>query len=164
MEQLYKCYKCKEHQPAENFHKGNGRTPRNQVAAYCKKCIAAYGKTWSKENPEKRRASYARNKQRPEIKLKHLLRSTTVDRTELDFDWAWARLSKNNFRCEITGIPFTWGPKDPTTLSIDRINPVVGYTKENVRFVCWWINAAMGNWGLDKTKKLISEWQSNDYK
>ena len=80
-----------------------------------------------------------------------------IDRTALDFEWAWAKLVEQDFRCSLTGIAFTWGVKDPTTLSIDRIDPSKGYTKENVRFVCWWVNAAMGTWGFDMLQQLIRE-------
>jgi len=131
------------------------------VAAYCKECMSSYSKKWSKDNQEKRKASYTRNKSNPMNKLKTLLRVQHMDRTSLDFEWAWKKLETQNFQCEITGEPFTWGVKEPTTLSIDRIDPNKGYTKDNVRFVCWWVNTAMGNWGLEQVKELIKKWQTN---
>lgn len=38
------------------------------------------------------------------------------------------------------------GPYRP---SIDRINPALGYTPDNIRIVCWAFNAMVGSWGDD---------------
>lgn len=160
---LFLCCKCKLEKTATEFHKGNGKTgPRSFVASYCKLCMAAYGKEHSHRYEAVRKEYRERTKNLPEVKVKQLLRVTHVDRTALDFEWVWSRLTALEFKCEITGKEFTWGPKEPTSLSIDRINPDIGYTKENVRFVCWWINAAMGNWGEEAIKKLIKEWNVNE--
>ena len=154
---FYKCYKCKELKPPSEFHKGNGLTPRNKVAAYCKICMSAYGKIY--EQTEKSKQSRKRYREsvklKPEVKLKQLLRVKHVDRSALDFEWCWNKLVAQDFKCEITKVPFIWEAKHPQTLSIDRIDPKQGYTKTNVRFVCWWLNVAMGDWGLDKLKELI---------
>jgi hypothetical protein len=107
------------------------------------------------------RRGYEKSITNPTRRLKRLLSATTTNRQELDFEWAWDHLVKLDFKCEITGIPFTWDVRGPTTLSIDRIDPTKGYTKDNVRFVCWWINAAMGNWGLTKLKEVLKEWNEN---
>lgn len=117
---------------------------------------------WRRKNPHKDKEYYDKTKATPEKRIKQLLRATTVDRSLLSYEFIWTRLESNGFKCEITGIPFNWESRSPTGLSIDRIDPALPYTPENIRLVCWWINAAMGNWGLDKLKELIKEW--NDYK
>lgn len=115
-------------------------------------------KEWRKRNPHKAKEYYDKHKHSPERKIKALLRASTVDRSSLSFDYIWNRLQENQFKCEITGKEFTWGSLEPTSLSIDRINPTKGYTTDNIRLVCWWINAAMGTWGIEKLKELIKEW------
>lgn len=57
--------------------------------------------------------------------------------------------------CELTGLPFnlsggrTWdGP------SLDRIVPADGYVIGNVRVVCYAVNSALGDWGLDVLLKI----------
>ncbi len=54
-------------------------------------------------------------------------------------------------KCEVTGLAFSlnrpktrreslraWGP------SVDRVDPLKGYTRDNCRLVCWMYNAAKG--------------------
>lgn len=160
----YKCYKCKEIKEKENFHKGNGLTPRNQVAAYCKLCMAEYGKAYSKKEVcIKARQKYRESvKNLPEVKLKQLLRIKHRDRSDLDFDWCWSQLQTQGFKCAITKQPFIWESHHPQTLSIDRIDNTKGYTKNNVRFICWWVNVAMGNWGLEKLQQLVKDLPSGE--
>lgn len=160
---ILKCYKCGLNKTPPDFHKGPNRTgPRSQYASYCKECISAYSKQYEYKYRETRVAYRQRVKHTPEVKLKQLLKTNTVDRSQLDFEWCWDRLDTLHFKCEVTGKAFTWGSKEPTSLSIDRIDPTKGYTKDNVRFVCWWINAAMGTWGEDTIRELIKEWMDNE--
>lgn len=159
----FSCSRCKKEKDVSEFHKGNGLTgPRSKVASYCKQCMSEYGKETSYKYRQSRVEYRAKVKHYPEVKLKQLLRVSHVDRTALDYDWCWKRLCDNNFRCEITGKKFTWGSKEPTSLSIDRIDTNKGYTKDNIRFVCWWVNAAMGTWGLETLRELTREWQDNE--
>lgn len=58
---------------------------------------------------------------------------------ELDDDWARARYTG---RCELSGLAFvTKGKRTPYSMSIDRINPALGYTRANSRFILWGYNA-----------------------
>lgn len=56
-------------------------------------------------------------------------------------------------RCEITGIEFRKNPAGrgpfPFSCTLDRINPAIGYTPHNCRFVLWGCNALKGI-GTDK--------------
>lgn len=70
----------------------------------------------------------------------------------LPFAWVHERVQTG--RCEVTGLPFnleerrtktsTGGPYTP---SIDRRDPVKGYTPENCRVILWALNCALGQWG-----------------
>ena len=67
------------------------------------------------------------------------------DKIEAPAAAAWKRGT-----CEVSGIPFSGtGGQSPFSMSIDRIEPQKGYVPGNVRFVCWWVNAACGSWGLE---------------
>lgn len=159
---LYFCHRCKQNLPEEVFSKSSRNTKRGGVQSYCKPCALEYGRQHRKDNAESYRERSRQAAKTLESRLRTLLTANTVDRSNLEYDWCLQRIKENGCKCEITGIPFTFEPKDPTSLSIDRINPQVGYIPENVRFVCWWVNAAMGNWGLKKLKELIKEWEVND--
>lgn len=159
---LYQCAKCGEVKPSYCFTQAIRNTYRNGLQSYCKDCMYNYGKQHRKDNLElyrkRQRESYSKSF---EGRIRALLKVTSSDRSALDFDWCWEQLKQQDFKCCITGIPLTYEVRSPTTVSIDRIDPAKGYTKDNVRFVCWWINAAMGNWGLDKLKGFIKEWNDN---
>ena len=60
-------------------------------------------------------------------------------------------------RCELSGIPLKMadGARDYDSISLDRMDPDYGYTIENVRIVCWAINAAAGTWGLKKALEIM---------
>lgn len=70
----------------------------------------------------------------------------------LTLDWALATIERNDFRCELTGIPFfsphgSTGKKNPFAPSLDRIIPKLGYTEDNVRIVVFALNLMMLDWG-----------------
>lgn len=48
-------------------------------------------------------------------------------------------------RCALSGVLMTWGSGlEPTTISIDRLNPKRGYVKGNVRLICFALNSLRG--------------------
>lgn len=66
---------------------------------------------------------------------------------DLEVSWVFKQL-KNN-RCAVTDLPFQISgindaPPGRHSLSpsIDRIDPLKGYTKDNCRLVIWWYNIA----------------------
>jgi len=73
---------------------------------------------------------------------------------DLDIDWLMEQHKKQDGKCSLTGIPFKFDFNYdlsrhfiPDSPSLDRINPVAGYTKENTRLVCTAINIAMNSFG-----------------
>ncbi len=42
--------------------------------------------------------------------------------------------------------------------SVDRIDPKKGYVYSNIRIVCFSLNAAIGNWGDEKTLEVMRTW------
>jgi len=79
---------------------------------------------------------------------------------ELDFDYLKQLFIKQKGRCFKTGISFkisigkTINCRSPWSLSLDRINPKIGYTKENVQLVCIMYNLCKGTWSDKDVKKL----------
>lgn len=57
--------------------------------------------------------------------------------------------------CEVSGLPLNLeGGRTWDSPSIDRIVPELGYTPDNTRVVCFAVNSAMGDWGLDKLLEI----------
>ena len=68
-----------------------------------------------------------------------------------------ARLDKG--LCELTGFPFASGNgRQFNSPSLDRIHPNLGYVYTNIRLICLSANMALGNWGEENTKQLMSRW------
>lgn len=80
---------------------------------------------------------------------------------ELDLEWLMEKYEKQSKCCLLTGIQLllesnrggsrAFGPFSP---SLDRIIPKLGYTKENTRLVCTFINLAMNHFGEDVFAKV----------
>ena len=156
------CYKCKLDLAEIKFSTASRNIRRNCKQSYCKSCMNIYGNLHRANNREYHNLRARNRLISPKQRLKTLLNASTVDRSQLDFKWSWQKLEKQNFKCEITGASFVYTPKHPQALSIDKIDPNKPYTKDNVRFICWWINAAMSNWGLETLQKLIKDWYKID--
>ena len=62
---------------------------------------------------------------------------------DLDTSWVTERVAKG--QCEVTGIQFEMiTGRSAFAPSLDRIDPQMGYTRENVQVVVWAYNAAKG--------------------
>jgi len=63
-------------------------------------------------------------------------------------------------KCEMSGVPFRMahGKQAFNSPSIDRICPEKGYVYQNIRVVCWAMNAALGSWGEEKLRLVMKAW------
>ena len=89
----------------------------------------------------------------------------------LDLDWLYKRL----YFCERTGIEFNIGyngsnysDRDLRTPSIDKINPELGYTKDNCQIVCWWYNVSKQRFTdeevIELCRKVVDFYDTNHVK
>ena len=61
--------------------------------------------------------------------------------------------------CELSGIPFDLSPgRTFASPSLDRINPDKGYVYTNIRVICHAMNVALGDWGEDALRQVMSQW------
>jgi hypothetical protein len=61
---------------------------------------------------------------------------------ELDIEWAFKAIAAGS--CEVTGLPFDLsltGARNLYGPSLDRVDPTMGYTRENTRVVLFGYNA-----------------------
>lgn len=49
-------------------------------------------------------------------------------------------LKKQNYICPLSGLVLSHQINNPNSMSFDRINPLEGYTRDNIRFVTHWAN------------------------
>lgn len=104
----------------------------------------AYRKKWLDRNPLRAKASMLIRAARQRAKKAGLP-------MELDLEWAVERM----VRCELSGLPFNEDPgRHPRSRSIDRIDSSKGYTKDNSRMICWALNAAFCDWGMEEFKRI----------
>lgn len=62
-----------------------------------------------------------------------------------DIDAAWGEAQWTGV-CALSGLPLEFdNRRHPLTPSIDRIDPRLGYTKNNCRFIAWAVNAMKGS-------------------
>lgn len=87
----------------------------------------------------------------------------------LDLDYLIDLWESNFASCQITGIPFELGRYErgkvhPYAPSFDRIDPQKGYVKGNVRIVCYQINVAMSEFGLEQFDRFVKLYTQNGVK
>jgi hypothetical protein len=118
---------------------------------------------WAKEN---KRHLLAKGAERRLNKRALCLIATTRTRAKkrgLEFDLhlyvdqLQARIDAG--KCELTGQRFDLSPgRKFNSPSLDRIDPSKGYTFDNVRIVLNVINVALGDWGEETLRLVMSQW------
>ena len=149
-----------------------------EVENICRSCGISYtGKKKSMYCSPKcgHKVFYNKNMLDPEWRLKKLLSMAKGRASDLNvpFDldiehllWLW---NLNNGHCEVSKIKLeldrsALGKVHPYAPSIDRIVPALGYTKCNVRIICYQANVAISEFGLEQFEKFITLYRNNkDY-
>jgi len=174
------CCRCKEEKDNLKFHKK--KTSTDGLHSFCKDCYNRYYrekrsidktsnkegcKRWEEKNKEYRlnyHKEYRRNNQETCIRGRILTGSRKRARDkqlEFNIDKEWVDMKLSNGICEITGIPFVYEAKSPFTPSIDRIDSLKGYTKDNCQLVCKIYNFAKNEFTdadvLTMAKAIISK-------
>ncbi len=78
---------------------------------------------------------------------------------DIDLNYLVELWDLNEGKCCLTGLPFQLdnsekGKTNPETVSIDKIIPKLGYTKGNVRLVCYQINIALSEYGEEQLERM----------
>lgn len=157
-----KCSACKEIKSLSEFHQVKGFPSR-----YCKACASEKtkeyydspeGRARAKEyysRPEVKEREHNREKASPRQNISRRLNAALRRRPSDDavtLDELMDLWEVQGGRCAVTGLSMTWKTRsrEPTSISLDRIDSSQGYTKGNVRFVCWQINAFKCQWSDEK--------------
>ncbi len=168
---MKKCISCGEVKTLDAFHRSKDSRQRK-----CKLCVShwhreynsrpeikaakaprvrAYNKVYRANNLEKSRSDYKiwRVKNPVQSLGKSLRRALRRRPTEnhVTVKELVSMFNDQAGRCALSDVKMTWGlgAYFPTSISIDRIDSSKGYTKDNVRLLCYAVNAFKGVWGDD---------------
>lgn len=133
---------------------GRGHVAERYASGGCCQCRAENAHAWRLRHPSENTESMRRQAERPDRKAARLLRAAKerARKHDLPFDITLDDVLPALLRgvCEATGLPFDFrsgNRRMPFVPSIDRIEPVLGYTRGNIQIVVWALNAARGPWG-----------------
>jgi len=139
------CRKCKLEKQIDDFQirKNTGRHYWQ-----CKSCTVKRSTLWNKQNSNRRMAISAARRAK--------LQGVPFD---LDGQWVVDHMTAECPCCQEAfrlGEPTGLGKID-NRLSLDRIVPELGYTKENTRIICTWCNI-IKNDGTAHDHEMIAKW------
>ena len=156
------CTQCNTQKDPSEFYKDAGG--RDGLRANCKTCMDENRKKYAPAKP-----NYEANRIRDNNRYKDSRKQDPRHRAmiltngararskkrgfefDLDLDWVHEKVAKGF--CEATGaafemdtlyLPNGYGQQRAFSPSLDRTDPHKGYTKDNVKVVCWCYNAAKG--------------------
>jgi len=86
---------------------------------------------------------------------------------EVNYEYIMDQIIDQDHCCVLTGLPFNYSKSSPYfrrpfAPSLDRIDSVKGYEKDNVRVVCYAANAAMNEWGEDVLRVVATSYVKNN--
>lgn len=119
-----------------------------------------------REEPHKDREYQAKYRMvhRARALVRHSKRRSVESRVPFDLDKHIQKLQKriNRGVCELTGERFDLTiPRAWNSPSLDRINPKKGYVYGNIRIVCFAVNCALGNWGVEIAIRVLKSLERN---
>jgi hypothetical protein len=142
--------------------------------------LLAKQREYAKANPEKRRATSKKSREKylalhPDAnrvamlkwkstlkgclnrKLAHLKKAkrSRVLEVNIDVQFLLSLWEKQKGRCAISSYPMTYGETSLFAVSVDRIEPAGGYTRDNVQLLCQGINFAKN---MYSNQEMIDFW------
>lgn len=155
-----KCKRCGEWKPLKNYAMGkrknkNGSQSYGAVCTTCKYKVRT--KSLNKDIEKRLRNLYVRKRSRS---------NTGEVAQEFTISWEEFReqYHKQNGRCFYTDAPMTWelgkgnNGDNKTRLSLDRIDPTMGYTSGNVVFCTQRVNLAKSDFTLEEMEIWMPLW------
>jgi len=135
------CSRCNHALPLDQFYKGSASQGK---MSWCKVCANAYKVDDHKKNPKKRRDIDAKRLASPKGRAGNIYRAARRRALAkgIYFSLSVSRIERALVLgvCERTGVEFDLSrpegvSRNPYAASIDRIDPFLGYTDENVQIV-----------------------------
>ncbi len=156
------CSDCGESKPISHFHRR--RTSLDGRMSYCGDCNNKRSSAWQKKEENHDHLTYWRYEWRSKSPRQSLCvslngalkrRPTENPATLDDLMELWER---QEGKCALSAIPMTWaqGKVTPTSITLDRIDHKGGYSKDNLRLLCYAVNTFRGN-GSDEDMLAIAK-------
>ncbi len=148
------CTSCGRRKPMLQFSpRRSGSTER---VAKCKQCI-------NKAAKENRVKSPRSGFRRAIARMRH--KGTVI--VSIDADHLISLWENQRGLCALSGIKMSFGQGlNALSASVDRFNPKKGYTKGNVRLVCFCLNALRGTLSDEEAyrvaKAFVTTWESSN--
>ena len=152
-----RCCKCKEYRCIEEFSKN--RSTFDGYQKVCKDCFSEYDcvkKGYKKKTENyKNSISHYFNSKLPNLKKKCELQNVPFDLIKGDLHNIY---NSQNGKCYYTEIDITHntGTLNFNSISIERLTPILGYTKDNVVLCSFNINSFKGIMTEDEFKNYLN--------
>lgn len=157
------CKSCNEVKSLDEFTQSNGsfKYVKSQTThSYCKVCNAARAKKWRDENPNYKGTGRILSIPKEDRLLMSAIRQRLSDARgrckklkksppDLTDMYLYDLFNKQNRMCAILNVPLAIETKNLLTLSLDQIDPELGYVEGNVQWLSWCVNRAKGELSLE---------------
>ena len=153
------CTACNVEKPLDSFSLQGTKYSYSASSKYhsnCKDCSAKRAKEWRKNNPNYK--GTGRNSKVPEQdrklfsairarlgQAKERIKKYNLEATALTDMELYNLYKAQNAKCALTGVEMVVEKQSPLCLSLDKKEPKLGYTLDNVQWVCWAANRAKGD-------------------
>ncbi len=162
------CVACLKYKPALEFYWGWRCAVRLNKCIDCTKAhtenhLSKPGKREAKRETVRLRNERIR-RETPHLRIVDSAKHRSADKgLPYDLDQYIDALRKRvePMVCELSGLKMiceTGAKTHPRSLSVDRIDSTRGYTYDNIRIICWCLNAAFNNWGDAETYRILYPW------
>ena len=155
------CKACGKEKPLANYRLIKSKAKGGWLASYCQLC----DRLKSKESMSKKMGIYKGGKDNygfSKLKINQAKSRAKKEGLEFNLDPEWMVAKIRDGKCEVTGIPFSYGPPingkriNPWLPSIDRIESSKGYTKDNCQIVIAMFNIAKSEWDMDQFLLMVN--------
>lgn len=157
------CSKCKVEKPLSDFN--NVKTLPDGKSFLCRECSIKQGKEYRDKNGDRYYYNQQTYRATPEGFITNALSGAKTRARKKGFEFSLTAedllymMDSQDMKCAVSGIQMTLEASsrkkaNPFKCSIDRIDSNLGYTKDNVRLVCWAVNQMKA----DRTDEEFKFW------
>jgi hypothetical protein len=157
------CNDCGQEKPLEDFTASNvvhryGKSATHH--AYCRMCNAARAREWRKNNTNYKGTGRIKSIPKEDRHLMSAIRMRlsqakqrckkyTKPEPVLSETFLYELFLKQERKCALTGATLVIERGHSLCLSLDQIDPKLGYVEGNVQWLAWCVNRAKGDLHLD---------------